>query len=311
MIRRIIILTVAFAMTMHIRAQVLSLDEPIRFLALGDSYTIGESVDESDRWPVQFVDSLKKRGYLIDSLKIIATTGWRTDQLQQAIENQDPTGFNLVSLLIGVNNQYQGGSLAVYEAEFEALLQKAIALAGGQTSRVFVLSIPDYAFTPFANGDTVITRQLDAFNQANRAISGRYGVPYFYITDISRRGLEQPELVASDGLHPSGRMYALWVERVMETIPDKKLVTQAEPLKPDGGNAPLEIFQQYSQLHIKPKFTPADLFLFELGTGRLVLQRKLEPNTYNILNTSGLSRGIYLYSIVRNAHTRYAGKLFI
>lgn len=309
--KRFPVLIQAMLFSAGLYAQSPDLDEPIRYLALGDSYTIGESVDVKERWPVQFVDSLRARGYTVDSLKIIATTGWRTDQLQTAIESQDPAGFNLVSLLIGVNNQYQGGSLAVYKTEFEALLKKAIELAGGNRYKVLVLSIPDYAFTPFANGDTAITRELDEFNQANRAISAQYGVPYFHITDISRRGLEHPELVAGDGLHPSGKMYALWVERIMMTIPCKA-TTSSEEYTPDHGpDLPVMIHQGHSFLRIKPDFSPADFFLYELGTGRLVFRQKLEPETFNIIYTSALSRGLYVYSVVRDPATRYTGKLFI
>jgi len=294
-----------------VHAQTLVLDEPLRFLALGDSYTIGESVDENARWPVQLVDSLQSRGYRVDSLKIIATTGWRTDQLLQAIETQKPDGFNLVSLLIGVNNQYQGGALEVYKVEFEALLKKAIELAGGDRYKVFVLSIPDYAFTPFANGDTVITRELDAFNQINRSITNQYGVSYFHITDITRNGLKQPDLVAGDGLHPSEKMYALWVERIMEIIPNKNGITFSTPSPVGQISLPVVFIQRNDQLHIMPLFSPAHFYLYELGSGRLVLQYNLEPNTFNILNTSFLNQGIYLYSVVRNTYTRYTGKLFI
>ncbi len=124
-----------------------------------------------------------------------------------------------MSLLIGVNNQYQGKSVEDYKPEFEALLKTAIHLAGGNASHVFVVSIPDYGYTPFGQPkQATISRELDAYNAANRAIAARYNVPYIYITDISRRGLAEPDLVAEDGLHPSGKMYAEWVEAIVSRI---------------------------------------------------------------------------------------------
>ena len=192
----------------------------IKFLALGDSYTIGEAVAESERWPVQLINQLRKKGYQADNPKIIATTGWRTDDLKNAILNENPPrDYNLVSLLIGVNNQYQGKSAESYGPEFHELLQMAIEFAGGDKSKVFVVSIPDYGFTPFGKEKKEsITMAIDEFNTLNEKITRSLGVKYFNITDISRKGFEDPELVASDGLHPSGKMYRLWVERILEGL---------------------------------------------------------------------------------------------
>ncbi|MBN2350478.1 MAG: hypothetical protein JXJ22_16700, partial [Bacteroidales bacterium] len=148
--RILILATVVFVFTEYtVYSQELTITEPVRFLALGDSYTIGASVSPSVRWPKQLFDSLTARGYQTESFEIIAQTGWRTDDLEQAIEYANLTeNYNLVSLLIGVNNQYQGYSVDTYKPGFEDLLKKAVALAGGKTTRVFVLSIPDYAYTP-------------------------------------------------------------------------------------------------------------------------------------------------------------------
>jgi lysophospholipase L1-like esterase len=194
--------------------------EKIKFLALGDSYTIGESVEESNRWPVQLVTLLREQGYKCDDPTIIATTGWRTDDLDRAIEGSGlQPDYNLVSLLIGVNNQYQGKSVDEYKPEFEKLLRKAIAYAGGDRSNVFVVSIPDYGFTPFGKEkQRTITQEIDRFNDANRAISGKLGVRYVYITDISRKAFEDPGLIAEDGLHPSGKMYREWVNRIAKEL---------------------------------------------------------------------------------------------
>ncbi len=197
-----------------------SADESLRYLALGDSYTIGESVPEARRWPVQLAAALTARGVPVASPRIIATTGWRTDNLKQGIQAaQLQDEYDLVSLLIGVNNQYQGKPVDQYAAEYEELLAMAIGLAGGRKERVFVVSIPDYGYTPFGRSRREeISRALDEFNSINRRITEAHGVAYINITDLSRRGLDDPELVASDGLHPSGKQYALWVERMLKQL---------------------------------------------------------------------------------------------
>lgn len=192
----------------------------IKFLALGDSYTIGESVAEDQRWPVQLAKALKDKGYETTPPQIIAITGWRTDDLKKAILAAQPSrDHTLVSLLIGVNNQYQGKSSESYAPEFEELLKMAIAFAGGDKTKVFVVSIPDYGFTPFGKEkQPVITKALDEFNTVNRLITEKYGIKYFNITDVSRKGLEDPSLVAEDGLHPSGKMYSQWVEIILKGL---------------------------------------------------------------------------------------------
>ena len=145
----------------------------LKFLALGDSYTIGESVAEKDRWPVQLAAQLRAKGLNVGDPKIIATTGWRTDDLKNAIVKDNPsTDYDYVSLLIGVNNQYQGKSSAAYAPEFEELLKMAIEFAGGDRSKVFVVSIPDYGFTPFGKEKKeTITKAIDEFNAVNKSIT--------------------------------------------------------------------------------------------------------------------------------------------
>jgi len=196
-------------------------NEPISYLALGDSYTIGESVTESERWPVQLAKALNERGIQVEPPVIIATTGWRTDNLKNAINIAQPKkNYGLVSLLIGVNNQYQGKPADQYAIEYEDLLKTAIALAAGKEENVFVVSIPDYGYTPFGKSkQEQITKALDEFNSINKRITEAYGITYVNITDISRKGFDDPELVAADGLHPSGKQYALWVERILQTLP--------------------------------------------------------------------------------------------
>ena len=194
----------------------------LRYLALGDSYTIGQSVPEEERFPVQFADQLRAGGVEIEAPRIIAVTGWTTANLKNGIENAVLVpDYDLVSLLIGVNNQYQGKSIDEYEIEFDQLLDSAIHYAGGAPEKVFVLSIPDYAYTPFGQSrpdPAAISAELDAFNAINKSLTESRGILYFNITPISRLGLAQPELVASDNLHPSGEQYRRWVEVFYEEV---------------------------------------------------------------------------------------------
>ena len=189
----------------------------LQFLALGDSYTIGESVPEAERWPVQLVAMLAKRGIALDPPRIIAKTGWTTDELAGAIVEQRPSGtFRLVTLLIGVNNQYRGRDIENYREEFRVLLRGAIARAEGRAERVIVLSIPDWGVTPAAEGRdrAKIAEEIDQFNRVNWEETSRAGARYVDVTPISRRAAREPRLVADDGLHPSGEMYRLWAEKV-------------------------------------------------------------------------------------------------
>lgn len=214
------LIVILFLFSTQSMAQKLIIAEKVKFLALGDSYTIGESVPVSYRWPVQLADSLNQRGIDCIEPTIIATTGWRTDNLKNAIiKAKLKPEYNLVSLLIGVNNYYQGKSIESYGPEFEELLNMAIKLADGIASSVFVLSIPDYGCTPFGkDNQEKITFGIDAFNAVNKSITEKLGVKYYSITDISRKGITEPDLVASDGLHPSGKMYSEWVKRILSDV---------------------------------------------------------------------------------------------
>lgn len=188
---------------------------PLTYLALGDSYTIGESVPETERWPNQLSARLRAQGVPLSDPLIIARTGWTTDELDSAITRANPPAtFDLVSLLIGVNNQYRGRSAEAYRAEFRALLERAIGFAGGRAGRVLVLSIPDWGVTQFATGldRAKIAADIDAFNAVNAEESARAGVAYVDVTPISRRAFNESGWIAPDNLHPSGQMYTAWVD---------------------------------------------------------------------------------------------------
>lgn len=195
--------------------------DSLRIIALGDSYTIGQSVAEKDNWPNQLSDSLRDHHTPVKELHIIARTGWTTGNLLSAANSQSFDGaYDLVGLLIGVNNQFQGRSLSEYEEQFSQLLDIAIALADSQVHRVFVLSIPDYTVTPvgsqFNRGNT--PQQIDAFNAVNRRLAEERSVLYFDITPLSRSIAGQYDFIASDGLHFSGKMYAAWVGFILPDI---------------------------------------------------------------------------------------------
>ncbi|SEA11829.1 Lysophospholipase L1 [Flavobacterium gillisiae] len=192
---------------------------PIQYLALGDSYTIGQSVCESCRFPVQLKQSLQNTNVNNSfTLKIIAQTGWTTTNLLSAINSQNlMPDYDLVTLLIGVNNQYQHKSFSIYEKEFPELVNKSIALAKGNKANLIVVSIPDYAFTPFGQGSRTsssISLEIDAYNAFAKKYCEENSIRFINITDITRKGLTNKNLVAQDGLHPSEEAYRLFVERI-------------------------------------------------------------------------------------------------
>lgn len=193
---------------------------PRSFLALGDSYTIGEGVQETDRWPVQLVNSLRARGLALDDPVILAKTGWTTSDLQLALADAKLTGpYRLVSLLIGVNDQFRHSTPEQYRHRFVALLNQAVILAGGKSKHVLVLSIPDYDYGPkrkFAPAN--ISESLDGFNAVCREEATRHGVVFVNITDISRQAKDMLELWSGDQLHFAGLMYANWVKAMMPEV---------------------------------------------------------------------------------------------
>ena len=189
----------------------------MRYLALGDSYTIGEGVAPDGRWPVQLARALRADGVALDDPDIIAATGWTTDELDAAIDAAQPAHDHaLVSLLIGINNQYRGRDVDEYRHQFAALLERAIGFAGGRSGRVLVLSIPDWGVTRFGHDSGrdqgAIARELDAFNAAAHDICTARGVAFVDITPVSRDRGAAPGMLADDGLHPSVAMYSRWTQ---------------------------------------------------------------------------------------------------
>jgi lysophospholipase L1-like esterase len=198
------------------------------YLALGDSYTIGQSVPEQDNFPNQVVSSMLNNAIPFYPARIIAKTGWTTDELEAGIVAANATeplrsSYDFVSLLIGVNNQYRGRTVDNYKPEFEALLKKAILFAGNKADHVIVLSIPDWGVTPFATGrdKTQIATEIDDYNAANKEIALRYNVHYIDITPWTREAATNASLLAPDGLHPSAIEYKRWAEKIVAFFKSK------------------------------------------------------------------------------------------
>lgn len=304
MVLRIFVLFFVFP---YSYAQV-TVSDPIYFLALGDSYTIGASVSQTESWPYQLKESLQRAGFQVDSIDIIAQTGWTTRNLSNAISSAElQANYNLVSLLIGVNDQYGGYPISDYPLNFENLLKKAIELSGGDINKVIVLSIPDYGYTPFGKSNqSQISRQIDEYNQINKRISQQYNVFYVDITPISREGLSDPDLVANDGLHPSGKMYSLWVEMIMNgvirgyTSNEPSIVEQVQP----------KVYPTLvkDKIIIENVGEEAFLLIYNIN-GTIIVQEKLKGNLQEI-DLEYLEEGIYFYSIIKTEGAQSTGKFF-
>ncbi|SRR6266498_1821518 len=203
-----------------------------RYLALGDSYTIGESVSVKERWPNQLAQLLESKNIKTE-ITIIARTGWTTSELWQGIQAEEiQPPYDLVSLLIGVNNQYREYTINEYRDQFHFLLNKSIEYADGDANHVLVLSIPDWGVTPFASkrDREQIAKEIDEFNSVNRGISESAGVHYVDVTPVSREAVNDTALIAPDGLHPSGKMYAVWAEKALPIV--KEILISSKKEKP-------------------------------------------------------------------------------
>jgi lysophospholipase L1-like esterase len=281
--------------------------QPISFLALGDSYTIGQSVPLNDAWPNQFANYLKSKSVIVENVSIIAQTGWSTSNLKDAIRNSTiPAKTNLVSLLIGVNNQYRGLDQKLYETEFEELLKTAIQFAGGE-NYVFVLSIPDYGYTPFGSSNQEnISKQIDQYNAINSAITRRYNVAYFNITEISRQGLIMPELLATDGLHPSAKMYKMWVDLIAKRVEIKggtTAIEQNEQAKDSLIN--IVVDNEFVIVELTREIQDAYFELYDLS-GKLITRVRLNGQTKIKLKRPG----IYVYTF-NDKKNKYSGKILV
>ena len=195
----------------------------LSYLALGDSYSIGEGIAADARWTHQLAAALRAEGIALHDPRTIARTGWTTDELDAAIDAEAPaSNYGLVTLLIGVNNQYRGRDLDNYAAEFERLLARAIGFAGGRPERVVVLSIPDWGATRFGAGSgrdlARVSAELDAYNAAARATCARLGAAFVDITPLSREHADDEAMLAADGLHPSATMYARWARLALPAV---------------------------------------------------------------------------------------------
>ncbi|GAA4047122.1 SGNH/GDSL hydrolase family protein [Flavobacterium chungnamense] len=220
----LLLFTLLVSCSVNDTVQTSSSGKTIKYLALGDSYTIGQSVCETCRFPIQLQTEIKNNLTSKDVFvtNIIAQTGWTTTNLKSAVATQNPTNdYDLVTLLIGVNNQYQNRPFSLYEQEFPELVNIAIDKAKGIKANVIVVSIPDYAYTPFGNGNTTISTQIDTYNTFAENYCIQNNITFVNITDITRQGLVQPNLVASDGLHPSEIAYSKFVERI---FPKAKII---------------------------------------------------------------------------------------
>jgi len=193
----------------------------MKYLALGDSYTIGELVESKDNFPHQIVSLLEKQNIQLTLDKIIAVTGWTTGELNEAIAKEKPSmDYDWVSLLIGVNNQYRGQDIRLYEIELYNLLAQSILFANGRASRVIVYSIPDWGMTPFNTKRDVATvsKEIDEYNAIKKKWAAHFGCPYINITPLTRKYAKDSDYLTEDKLHLTGKMYKLWAEKATALI---------------------------------------------------------------------------------------------
>jgi len=220
-----------------------------RFLALGDSYTIGEGLSPADSWPAQLVHAMRQRDVIMEQAEMLATTGWTSGDLLQALQSAQLTPpYDLVTLLIGVNNQYQGLPLAAYQADFESLLKQAISLAGQRPERVVVMAIPDWGVTPYpyavGRQPEQISAEIKAFNQINARLAYQQDLAYLNLNEQAQKAQRDPRLLAEDGLHYSRLMYTYWVK--------EQILPRVWRILLPGKNMHIPLLAQQNAAEVKP-----------------------------------------------------------
>lgn len=265
-----------------------TLPNSIKYLALGDSYTIGSSVNEFDRWPNQFIDSLQKVGFQIEKNDIIATAGWTTSSLLQAIGNSNfENDYNLVSILIGVNNFYQKKSVDLFRKELTAIIDSALIFTNQDTNALFLVTIPDYGYTPFGQGQLgSISVDTDLYNSIKDSTAKVYGINVYDITDISRQGLIDVDLIAVDDLHPSAKQYSLWVDKIIGEM------IGLETLKLETKFSYFELTQGPDYIHICSKYN-GFISISDIN-GKRVYAKEVNENISKKLT---LKKGVYIVSM--------------
>ena len=295
--KKIVPTLVLLCLNLQLFSQGITIDSEVRMLALGDSYTIGQNVGLNERWPHQLVAQLRLKGVLADDPDYIATTGWTTRNLLQGIETKlnPDKDYNLVSILIGVNNQYQGIAISSYEPDLKEITERALEIVNNDASRVFMLSIPDYAYTPFGGGSPTISQGIDTYNAINKKVAAIYKINYTDITGISRQGLINPLLVANDGLHPSGVQYAEWVLNLQPKLIISQSVpvieTQSIPSKQTAG---LSVYPNPTSSQVRI-CSEGELQILRIRDvhGKLIQEIKKPPTPFE-LDLSGYIPGMYI-----------------
>lgn len=274
-------------------AQEVTLDREVKMLALGDSYTIGASVDISGRWPHQLITEIRSMGFEGMDPDYIATSGWTTQDLIQGINSMldEDKSYNLVSVLIGVNNQYQRVPIATYEPDLRKIVDLALGLVNQETSRLLILSIPDYAYTPFGGGNTFISQEIDEYNKIKRKIADEYQIVFIDITPISREGLLKPSLVASDGLHPSEVQYGQWVEEIIPKLRFEETLFNNAPQQQQDDDISVYPNPAGSTFHIDALKDISRICIFN-ATGMIVYDQMITALTAKI-DLSHLGSGVY------------------
>jgi lysophospholipase L1-like esterase len=291
--RKILFAIFVIMISVPLPGQYVSLSGEVKMLALGDSYTIGESVEVNGRWPHQLIDNIRAMGYEGAYPDYVATTGWTTRRLIQGISSmvdREKT-YNLVSILIGVNNQYQGIDIATYEPDLRTIIDRALEIVNQDTSALLILSIPDYAYTPFGGGSETISREIDEYNSIKRRVAAEYQIAFVDITPISRGGLSNSSLVAGDGLHPSEVQYGQWVKSI---IPKLRFKISLGSFSEQVSEEPISVYPNpaRSLLYIDSLEEISRISIYN-ATGQVVSDRLIRSRAAE-MDLSNLDSGIYV-----------------